>query len=497
MASPPSYAELLHALTLGTARRAIDPAIMEWLDARGAIDPEADGPEQLLAAWALVERAHRLRDRPATARTETDEVAPPETRTPPTPRLARGLQLILEGTYPELLQEGITLVLERNTYVSPALLPALLPRAAALLDEDPARAARWLEATGNRGPWLARQHPDWAPLLPDYDYRSAWRREEQPGKQAALLARWRMTEPAAARQALGDKWDALSPRNQEIMLQGLAVNLSAEDWPWLRQALEPKRKGVRRALAGLLLLAGEPTALRDFREIARDIRGGGAREQVPPTPAARELLKAYGGVKAPQTPRQLLLAILPPAEWAELSGQPLTTFWTSLSTLELREAGRAILRFRAADIRLEFLRFLLHEEPPQFPRDVAAELTQQLTEAEFDGLFDHLLTRRDDALRLRGLPRFLALQRTTPWNERLSKAMVRRLLDDLHSRQLDYATQRDLALHWKQAIPLLDPDLFAWLRQQLHTTAERPDVFGKLATQLLQTTSFRRQLRQP
>ncbi|NJB85005.1 hypothetical protein GGR26_000750 [Lewinella marina] len=493
MATAPSYSDLLHALTLGTARRPVDPAWMEWLDERGAIDPVADAPEQLLASWALIERLHRLRERPVSpAAPDAVDRAPAETLSPPSPRLARGLQLMLEGPYTSLLEEGMELLLSSGSYLPHSLLPALLPRAAALLDEDPARASRWMRATGHRGPWLARQHPDWAPLGPDYDYAAAWRREEQPGKRATLLARWRYAEPAAARAALARQWDALSPRNQEVLLEGLVVGLSPDDHAWLREALAPKRKGVRRSLSRLLLLAGEPTAIEDFRQIARHTWQTGALDH-----DLQETLKAHGGVKAPQTLRQRLLEILPLGEWATVSGQPLPDFWRGLTTLELRDAGRAVRDFDDSDTRLTFLRYLLLEEPGQFPRDLATDLIRRISRDEFDALYDTVLTQRSDALRLRGLPRFLALQRRTSWNERLSKAMIRKLVDDLHSRQLDYATQRDLGLHWQSAIPLLDPQLFPWLRQQLHTTAERPDAFGKLAAELLQTTSLRRQLRQP
>ncbi|WP_116126985.1 DUF5691 domain-containing protein [Lewinella sp. IMCC34183] len=495
MAHLPPFAELLRALTLGTARRSPDPTLLEWLDARGAIDPTADAAEQLLAAVALTERTHRLELRKPSASVPTTALAPPETRVLPAARLARGLQLILGDTYPELLDEAVALVLDRGTYVPPNLLPALLPRAAALLDTDPLRARRYLEAGGERGAWLAGQHPDWITLTDNFSYPAAWRREEQPAHRAAVLTRWRRVASADAREALAAIWTTQAPRNQEILLKALETGISPADAPWLREALGPKRKGVRRQLFQLLLLAGEDQALADWRALAYEVVSGSPGRTLSET--GRELLKTYGGVKAPVTARQWLLRIGPPAAWKEVTGLELPVFWSRLPELELRAAGRAIRDGGSPEVCQQFLRFLLLEEPQQFPRAVAAELVRRLPGREFDALYGEVLSSRTDALRLRGIPRFLALQRTVSWNERLSRAMITRLLDDLHSRQLDYATQRDLALHWKQAAPLLDPELFPWLRQQLHATAERPDVFGKLATGLLQTTSFRRQLRQP
>ena len=494
-APTPAYTDLLRALTLGTARRELAPMVGEWLDNLDAIDPTADDAERLLAALGMTERLHRLRERPSIAAGDLTSHAPAETRPAPSPRLARGLQLMLEGTYPELLAEGITLVLERGTYVPRPLLPALHPRAAALLDDDFDAARRYLEASGERGKWLARQHPDWAALLPDYDYAAAYRREAQPAIKAKLLARWRRTDPAAAREALATDWPQQSPRNQEVLLDGLRVNLSAADWPWLREVLAPKRKGVRRAVTELLLLAREPTTLADFTRIARTvISERGDFHGVLAKGEFQELLAGYGATKAPETLPHRLLRTLPPESWSTLTSLALPTFWLARKPLELRDAARAIIAYRECATLRQFARFLVLEQPAGFPTEVGAQVLRLLPTTEIDALYDELLAKTPHALQLRSLPRLLALSCTTPWSERLSKAMMVQLIDGLRSQQLDYSLQRELAQQWKQAIPLVHYELFPWLRQQLHATTERYDAFGKLATQLLQTTAFRREL---
>ena len=492
----PTYPALLRTLTLGTARRELAPEVGEWLDSLDAIDPTADDAERLLAALGITERLHRLRKRPAGRRDDATQQSPPEHRPAPSPRLARGLQLILEGTYPDLLAEGIALVLDRGTYVPAALLPTLHPRAAALLDDAPEFARECLEASGERGKWLARQHPDWSALLPDYDYAAAYRREEQPAVKASLLARWRRTDPTAAREALADDWPQQSPRNQEVLIQGLRTGLTPADWPWLREALLPKRKGVRRAVAELLLLAREPTTLADFHRIARAVVSErGDFNRVLPKGELKKLLASYGTTKAPATLPQRLLRTLPPQRWAEITTLPLPTFWLSLKPLELRDAARAIISYGESQTVLEFARFLILEQPAGFPADTGTEIMRLLPTRDFDALYDELLTTTPNALQLRSLPRLLALGRTTPWSGRLSRALVMQLIDGLRAQQqLDYGIQRELARQWKQAIPLVHIDIFPWLRQQLHATTERYDAFGKLATELLQTTAFRREL---
>ena len=485
MASPPSYALLLHAITLGTARRELPPPVTAWLDMLEATDPEADAAEHLLAALALTERTERVAHRVGEGTEIVGEPAPEETLTPPSPRLARGLQLILEGTYPDLLDEAVGLVGTRGTYVPPALLPALLERAVKIADDDFPRAQRRVAAGGQRGAWLLRQHPDWAFLGAEFNYAQVWKSERQPARRASLLSRWRRSDPEGARTALEEEWESLSPRNQEVLLSALETNLSAADQPWLRRALEPKRKGVRQALGRLLLRSGEEAAIRDFTQLARK----GLSEN------NKDILATYGGVKAPQTLRQLLLTSLPPWEWTEIASATLPAFWQGLKPLELRDAGQAVRNYAEPAVTAAFVRMLVWDNPPQFPAPLAVELVQLLTAEEFNAIYHELLDKEQQALSLRSIARLLALSRNTPWSERLSKAMVNQLTDNLRSRQLDYATQRDLALHWKLAIPLVHVDTFPWLRQQLHATTERYDAFGKLATEMLQTTSFRQELR--
>ena len=499
MPAPPAYPDLLRALALGTARRDLDPAVGQWLDSRDAIDPTADQSEYLLAAVGLAERLYRRHTMRVHTPSDTKgNTAPEETRPAPGPRLTRGLQLILEGTYPGLLDEAVEIVIRRGTRIPFFLLPAFHLRAAALLNEDYPRALRYLKASGERGHWLARQHPDWAALTSDYDYVAAYRSEELPAAKAQLLGRWRRRDPPAARHALQKDWPQQSPRNQEVLLQGLKTGLGPDDWPWLREALGPKRKGVRRALTEVLLLAREPEVMADFTVLARAVVStAGGFSSTLQHPELKEKLATYGGVKAPQTLPQRLLEILPPEVWAEVTGLDLPTFWRSRKPLELRNAARAIEAYRDPEQATAFVRFLLFEQPAQFDPALGGELVRLLSTPTFDALYDELLSGQPNVLLLRSLPRLLALQRDTPWSERLSRAMMNQLVDGLSDRQLDYGLQRELAGQWKRAIPLLHVELFPWLRQQLHATTERYDAFGKLATELLQTTAFRRELHRP
>ncbi len=487
---------LLSTLTLGTARQDRQEELHAWLEAQEAFDP-TDPPgteEQLLTAWAITERLQRLQAQ--TFMPETPVAAPVEDRQYPPPRLSRALALILTGTYPHILTEALTVLEARSLLFPPHLLPELLEEAQQRLDDEPETAFRLLRAGGQRAAWLAGHNPAWEALSPGYAVAAAWAKEATPGKRAGLLRRWRQTDPVAAREALADVWSGQSPKNQETLVACLAINIGSEDCGWLRAQLAPKRKGVRRAILELLLLAGETQALNDLVEVATAaFDEHGNLVTVLKDTAAKDILADYGGIKRGEDIGGYLLGVLPPTTLPELTDRSLPEFWNTLNKAQLKAAAAALLLYPDLAARSEFVRFALRANPTQLPVEQVAAITATLPQEDFLAIFHELLTTEQHALHYGSLPRILALARTEPWSERISKAYVHQLVATLRElSQLPYTLQRDLQQHWKLSIPLLDPHLLGWLRTYLHSMTERSDNFGRLATEMLQTMAFRRVL---
>ena len=487
---------LLSTLTLGTARRDISTDLTEWLEEKDALDPTVtpDTAEQLLTAWAITERLQRLQ--PGQQTNLQAAAAPPEERALPGPRQARALELILRGTYPTLLPEALAMLEARQQVLPPHLLPELLEEATKQLNDQPAAAHSLLHVGGQRGLWLARQHPDWAGLDPDHDLAAAWAKEATPGRRTPLLRRWRAVAPTAAREGLASIWSGQSPKNQETLLASLLVGLSQEDTEWLRAGLAPKRRGVRRALLRLLLLAGEEQAHDEMIQIATAaFDTEGKFVNILTNDAAKAILDTYGGLSKQESISEFLLANLPPATLPELIDRPLPEFWASLTKAQLRAAVTAINDYPDLPTKVDFIDFALLANPEQLPVSLVAEVAADLPQEDFLTIYHQLLTTEQAALHHNGLARLLALSREEPWSERISKAFILQLVGTLRNlTQLPFALQRDLQSHWKLSIPLLSPDIFGWSRTHLHSMTERADVFGKLATETLQTLAFRRVL---
>jgi hypothetical protein len=504
MPSSPKHTPLLANLTLGTARQPLPAKTATWLEEKSAVDPTADAPEQLLAAYAITERLHRLS--PGTKGSVPAAAAPAETRKTPPARLSRALELILRGTYPHVLPEAVAVLNERGLLLPPHLLPELLDEALGKLNANPDYTEQLLAIGGERARWLAGQNPDWSELSPGYDLATVWAADATPGRRAQLLQRLRAQDPAAAREALTTIWKKQSPKNQETLLAALEANISPEDIPWLRERLGPKRKGVRRAILRLLLLAEDPVALEDMLTLA-----GGAFDEagkivsILKGPEAIELLESYGGLKKGESAGGFFLSNLPPEVLPELTDRSLPEFWNTLNKEQLRAAATAIQAYNAPaaapskteGVHATFVRYALKANPAQLPVKEAAAITASLDQAIFLGIFHELLTTEKNAFHYGGLPRILALSRNEPWSERISKAFVLQLVSTLREMSsLPWKLQKDLKSHWELSLPLLDPAIFGWARTHLHSMTERGDIFGKLATDALQTLAFRRVLRE-
>lgn len=135
------------------------------------------------------------------------------------------------------------------------LPPRLLPPALELGRRSKALREPLLCILGERGAWLARQHPEWrfaagvAEAAGD-DQRWALGSLEQRREH---LLRQRRAAPAAAREQLAGEWSALPARDRAELLGTLAQQLGPEDEPWLDGLLADRSREVRQVAAGLLL----------------------------------------------------------------------------------------------------------------------------------------------------------------------------------------------------------------------------------------------------
>ncbi len=481
-------------MTLGTSRRPPGPDVAQYLELRDAVDPSAGNAEKALAAYALTERLERLRfertdaPAPATATAEDLPVAGGQ--------LGQALKLTFSDTYAALLPEVLQLLVDKGKLLPPYLLPKLLDYAAGLQLRQPATASVALLAGGKRAKWLAAQHPTWQVLHGNFDHATAYLRAGSPSEKSTILQRWRADDPAAARSALAAEWAALSPKNQVTLVGALSTGLGEEDTEFLQAGLKPKRKAVRRALTSLLLRAGDRVTMDEMIELAAlSIDDRGAVVSVVRSAEGQDILKRFGGLKAKETIAEFLLANLPPDALPDLLGRERLDFWSGLTRKELLAAATALHNFGPSPAREEFIRYALTTRRDKLPIRTLLLMVESMSPRQFEGLFHQYLDEEQEGFRSGSVAADLVVASRSPWSERISKAFVLALVDRLQGNvALGYAGTRDQATAWELATPRLAVGIFPWLRQQLHAMTERPDVLGRRAVAMLQTTAFRRRL---
>ncbi|MFJ3233365.1 DUF5691 domain-containing protein [Streptomyces sp. NPDC086787] len=272
-----SWEELVTAALLGTDRRPL----------AGGGPGRRAAPLALLDAAAVETVRRRAGLRPARAAKRPDQAA--EDARPPLPAAAaRRLAMLLadrpgagggrRGAAPdlmELLPQWLAAANAHGFAAPPQLLPTLLDAARGRTDLRPAALA----FAGPRALWLARLNPDWrfalrtaqagAAALPDLDDETAGdelRRRWQEGlfaERVALLAELRSRSSSAARELLAATWATERAEDRLMFLDSLRASLSADDEPFLEQALGDRSRNVRSTAAELLsALPGSALAAR-------------------------------------------------------------------------------------------------------------------------------------------------------------------------------------------------------------------------------------------
>jgi hypothetical protein len=285
-----AFADLVTAATVGLAQRPLTvTGLAGPADAHAAV--LADDPAvAVLDAAALLDAARRAGAVPAPA-PALPAPAPEDTGPELSPTASELLRDVLARGDRELLADLLATAAAAGVRVAAPDLPALLGLAATSRRMRPAVAA----LLGERGRWLAGQHPDWrvvvdttAPAVrPD-----AWEVGRLP-ERVAWLRDLRERDPAAARATLAEAWRRETGDDRAALLAVLATGLSTEDEPFLDAALDDRKAEVReqaRALLGRLPTSGfVARAVERARDVLRPAGGRrGARFAVtaPASPGA-------------------------------------------------------------------------------------------------------------------------------------------------------------------------------------------------------------------
>ncbi|MEL6143134.1 MAG: DUF5691 domain-containing protein, partial [Bacteroidota bacterium] len=433
----------IQAAILGTQRRAIDQELEKILTQLG-IEREAATAERLLEGVSLLERLARSELPRPLVLNDSFTAIPKEKGEWPSPRAARALQLTLGDSYRLALPEILMYMEKASLLVPPHLLTSCLEIALAAQKADQTIFATQLfRLCGERGRWLAGQHPEWQELLPPSNWQEEFLRLGTPSQRATLLRRWREVEPNAAREALTEIWAPLFPKQQETLLPSLMVGLSSADTLFLKQALVPKRKQVRRTATKLLLSIPDSDAYQELVALAKTwLKVEGQSIAFQPHKMDLPVLDVYGLSDTKSSPESALLTHLPPQVWAGLTALKPAALLRSLSVAGqhlLQVLLRAIIHYRDPVWRLAFLQYLVRENRPQSELSkLTIKLYEQITPSEYQQLTDWAVKNVEQVFRPGSVLRTISLQVAHPWPDIFSKLVVEEFTTQLSYGRRSY-----------------------------------------------------------
>jgi hypothetical protein len=323
---------ITNAALLGSARATIDEALPPATPEGTLIGSLVDATtEQRLLLSAGVHTIYRLAgyaperlDAPLEpARSETNTVCPAH--------VADLIHQLLTARASDLLQEALERMAAAGMILPPAMLPLAL--GSATVAQRPLMA----QVAGERGAWLGSFNSAWSWVrdalthqldqLP-LDAETIWQ-EGTSADRLQVLARWRTTDPAKARDEIAAVWRQEKADFRVELINALADHLSADDEALLETALDDRSGNVR--AAAQRLLARVPDSAYRARAIARadTLLAMGKKKKLATTlPEAHEKSWERDGITA-KTRQGMgerswwlmqIVAVTPPAHWVERFG---------------------------------------------------------------------------------------------------------------------------------------------------------------------------------
>jgi hypothetical protein len=254
---------------LGTERKAF--AIEQTNGAIGDLLSKIDVAENeaaLLNCAAVVALHNQAGKLPSDAQATTPATCEMDEMPVCSERAAQHLALMLGGTHRQALSEWLSVLASTGKRIKELLLPSLLDHGASNKDYREAI----LPVLGKRGVWLAGQNPAWNYVTGTNLTEGIWQTGSSEERLNALK-QIRRDDAAKALELLSQSWQQESPADRARFIDVLQINLSMNDEPFLENALDDKRKEVRRAAADLLAKMPESQLCKRMLERALPLFG--------------------------------------------------------------------------------------------------------------------------------------------------------------------------------------------------------------------------------
>ena len=248
------WQNIVKTALLGTQRSKLSESDKMALQGFG-VKTEKEPARVILQSAALIGQMQRVGKELPDREGGLPVASPEETLESCSEKAAYNLTLMLSNEeFSSALPEFLRHLENAQKIIPPEALPQVLNEC--INDDKLWKAIR--NAVGERGKWLALQHPQWKNLFikPKFENWETGIKVER----LALLEYLRKHNPEKATALIASTWKEDSFRDRQYFLDTLHVNLSEKDEVFLESCLDDKRKEIR-TIAALLLSKIENSAL--------------------------------------------------------------------------------------------------------------------------------------------------------------------------------------------------------------------------------------------
>ncbi|MFK7951167.1 MAG: DUF5691 domain-containing protein [Saprospiraceae bacterium] len=240
------WKEIVKTALIGTQRGKIsesDKAILAEI----GIKIDAEPAKILLQSAALLGQMQRVGKELPKRKGGLPTASPEEMLETYSDKAAYNLALMLSSEeFAPALPEFLRHLENANKVLPPEALPQVLNKC--VVDSELWEAIK--SAVGERGKWLALQHPEWKNLVtqPKFENWDIGTKAER----LSLLQFLRKQNPQKAVELIESTWTEDSFQDRKYFLDTLHTNLSENDEDFLESCLNDRRKEVREVAAYLL-----------------------------------------------------------------------------------------------------------------------------------------------------------------------------------------------------------------------------------------------------
>lgn len=261
------WQEIVKTALIGTQRGKISESDKATLAAIG-IKTDAEPAKIVLQAAALLGQMQRVGKELPKRKGGLPTASPEEMLETCSDKAAYNLALMLSSEeFAPALPEFLRHLENANKVLPPEALPQVLNKC--VVDSELWEAIQ--SAVGERGKWLALQHPEWKTLVeqPKFENWDIGTKAER----LSLLHFLRKQNPQKAVELIESTWSEDSFQDRQYFLDTLHTNLSENDEGFLESCLNDRRKEVRE-IAAFLLSKIEKSALNErlFQEALQMIQ---------------------------------------------------------------------------------------------------------------------------------------------------------------------------------------------------------------------------------